>query len=133
MATNTQGTVARNFNKQMVHYLRKGVTFADNGTAVTVGVLPAGAAIVPAISGALVTAAFNAGTTNTIDVGSSADPNLYGTALAAGTAGLVPLDEAVSYVVAADTTITATVGLTGTAATAGAAEIIIAFVPDNDG
>ena len=133
MATNTAGTVARNFNKQMIHYLRKGVTFADNGTAVTVGVLPAGAAIIKPISGAVVTTAFNAGTTNTLNIGTSADADLYATLISIGTTTFVALDESVSNVVASDTTITATVTLTGTAATAGAAEVVIAYVPDNDG
>lgn len=127
------GSTAREFHTQQIHYLRKSVTFADNGTAVTVGVLPAGAQIVKPISGAAVNVAFNAGTTNVIDIGTSADPDFFATNLAAGSIAFVPIDEAVTNLVAADTTITATVELAGTAATAGAAEILIAYIPDNDG
>lgn len=103
------------------------VTFSDNGTAKTVGVLPAGAVIVKATSGVTVTEAFDAGTANTINIGTTADDNLYGTALAAGATDFVPLDEAVSMKVTTPTTITATVVLTGTAATAGSAEVMIEF------
>jgi len=138
MATNTAGSVARDFNKQMVHYLRLGVTFADNNVVKTVGVIPAGAQIVNLTSGVYVRTAFNAGTTNTLDIGTSATANLYATDLALGTKAFVALDEAATqtgvnaWYVTTDTTITATVKLTGTAASAGAAEIVIAYIPDND-
>ncbi len=124
---------AREFHTQQVHYLRKSVVFGDDGTAVTVGEIPAGATILKPLSGVNVDTAFNAGTTNTLNIGTSADDNLYGTLLAVGSIAFVPLDEAVAMTVAADTTITATVVLTGTAATAGAGEVVIAYIPDNDG
>jgi hypothetical protein len=133
MATNTAGTVARDYGVQMVHYLRKNVVFGDNGTAKTVGVVPAGALILKALSGVAVETAFNAGTTNTLNVGTSANDDLYGTLLALGSVAFVPCDEAVGFRVAADTTITATVVLTGTAATTGDAEVVIAYICDNDG
>lgn len=122
-------TPARVLYTQQIHYLRKNVTFADNGTAVTVGVIPSGAQIVKPISGVAVSTAFDAGTSNTLNIGTSADDNLYATLLAVGATTFVPLDEAVSNLVAADTTITATVVLTGTAATAGSAEVVIAYIP----
>lgn len=134
MATNTAGTVARNFNKQVVHYLRKSIVFGDNGVARTVGVIPAGSLILKPDSGVHVTTAFNAGTSNTLNVGTSADDNLFGTLLALGTTTFVPLDENVGgYLVTSDTTITATVVLSGTAASAGAGEVVICYIPDNDG
>lgn len=111
-----------------IAFLHTTVTFSDNGTAKTIGVLPAGAVIIKAVSGITVTTAFDAGTTNTINIGTSADDNLYGTLLAAGATNFVPLDEAVSYKVAAETTMTVTVVLTGTAATAGAADVVIGFI-----
>lgn len=138
MATNTAGTTARNFNKQMVHYLRCGLTYSDNGTAKTVGVIPAGSQILNLISGVFVTTVFNAGTTNVLDIGTSANDDLYATDLALGTKAFVVIDEAATatdvntWYVSADTTITATVALTGTAATTGAAEVVIAYLPDND-
>jgi hypothetical protein len=132
MATNTAGTVARQYQMQVVHYLRKTVGFGDSGAQV-VGIIPAGALILKPASGVHVTTAFNAGTTNTLDVGTSADGDLFGTALALGTATFVPLDEAIGgFLVNADTTITATVTLAGTAATAGSSEVVIAYIPDND-
>lgn len=134
MATGTAGTAARQYSQQMVHFLRKSITYSDNGTAKTVGVIPSGSLIIKAASGAHVTTVFNAGTTNTLNVGTSADDDLFGTVLALGTATFVPLDEAVGgYLVTADTTITATVVLSGTAATTGAAEVVICYIPDTDG
>lgn len=133
MTTGVAGTSARQFHSQQIHYLRRTVTFSDNGSARVIGVIPAGALILKPASGVHVTTVFNAGTTNVIDIGTSADDDLYGTDLSLTTANFVPLDENVgTYLVSADTTITATVGLAGTAATAGSAEVIIAYIPDND-
>lgn len=127
-------STARQYHTQQVHYLRKSIAYTDNGTALTVGTIPAGSVILKPISGVHVTTAFDAGTNNLLDVGSSANDDLWGTDLALGTANFVPLDEAIGgYLVAADTTITATVALSGTAATAGAAEVVICYIPDNDG
>lgn len=134
MATGTAGGTARQYHTQQVHYLRKSITFSDNGTAVTVGYIPAGALILKPLSGVAVTTAFNAGTANVLDIGTSDNDDLFGTDLALGTTNFIPCDENVGgYLVAADTTITATVALSGTAATAGAGEVIIAYIPDNDG
>lgn len=123
-----RATPARDAGYQMVQYIRASVTFANNGSAVSVGVIPAGALILKPISGAQIEEAFNAGTTNTIDIGTSADADLYATDLAGGTVTFVPIDEAVALTVSADTEIFATVGLTGTAATAGKATIVVAYV-----
>ena len=123
----------RQYHQQMIHFLRQSIVFGDNGTAVTVGAIPSGSVILKPLSGVAVSTAFDAGTTNTLNIGTSADDNLYGTLLALGTTTFVPLDENVSNLVSADTTITATVVLTGTAATAGAGEVVIAYVPDTDG
>lgn len=137
MATNSAGSVARQLPIQAVHYLRKTVTFADNGSEVTVGWIPAGALIIQPISGVRVSTAFNAGTSNVIDIGADTgndDPDEFATDLALGSVAFVALDEASGvYVATADTEITASVALSGTAATAGEAEVIICFIPDNDG
>lgn len=134
MTTGTAGTAARDYRKQMIHYLRKGITFADDGTTVTVGTIPAGSLIVKPISGVAVTTVFNAGSTNVLDIGPSTDSgtDLWATDLALGSLAFVPLDEAVTNLVSVDTVVQAAVDLTGTAATTGAAEIIIAYIPDND-
>lgn len=137
--TGVTATNARQHSLQMVHYLRCGITFADNGVAKTVGILPAGAQILNTLSGVFVRTVFNAGSTNVLDIGTSANDDLYGTDIALGTKAFVALDEAATatdvntFYVSVDTTITATVALTGTAATTGEAEVIICYIPDNDG
>lgn len=129
-------TVARDYGKQMVHYLRKSITKADDGAAtayVTIGVIPAGSLILKPASGVHVTTAFNAATTNVVHIGTPGNVDLFGTSLALGTTTFVPLDEAVGdFLVAADTTVVAHVTLTGTAATTGAGEVVICYIPDND-
>jgi hypothetical protein len=134
MPTNTQGTTARQHSMQVIHVLRKGFTFADDGTTITVGTIPAGSLIIRPMSGVAVTTVFNAGSTNVLDIGPSTDSgtDLWATDLALGTLAFVPLDEAVTNLVTVDTIVQAAVDLTGTAATTGAAEIIIAYVPDFD-
>jgi len=134
MATGTAATAARQYHQQMVHYLRK--TMAWDGTtasAVTVGVLPAGAVIVPNASGAFVTTAFAADTTaQTLDIGISADADEYASALVLTTAGQIELDVETDLLAPTDLTVTATL-TAGTAPTAGSLEVIIAYIPDNDG
>lgn len=135
MATNTAqaNPPARHISQQQICYLRLGVTYADNGVAKVMGTIPAGSLILKPISGTQVVTVFNAGTTNTLNVGTTADDDLFGTLLALGSLAFVPLDEAIGgFRVATDTTITATVVLTGTAATTGDAEVVIAYIEDND-
>ena len=122
---------ARDDGYQNVIFLRKNFVFGDSGSVLTVGTVPAGAIILKPLSGVNVETAFNAGTNNFLDVGTSANDDLYATDLALGTLGFVPLDENVSYKVTADTTIIATPALSGTAATTGAGTVVIAFIPDN--
>lgn len=126
------GVPARNAGYQNVQYLREDITFADNGVAKVIGRIPANSLILKPISGMQVTTVFNAGTNNYVDIGTTADDDLFGTDLSGAALAFVPLDEAIGgFLVAADTTITATVGLTGTAATTGAATVVIAFLPPN--
>lgn len=135
MTTNTAGNSARMPTEQVVAYIRKTIVFGDNGVAKTIGVIPAGSVIIKPMSGVSVNVAFNAGTSNVLDIGRSAatggvaaDDDFYATDLAMGTIAFVPLDEAVTMAVAADTTITATLALAGTAATTGSAEVFIAYM-----
>jgi hypothetical protein len=138
MPTNTQGTTARQLSLQTLHVIRKTVTFADNGVAVVIGVVPAGAQIVNLISGVYVQTAFNAGTTNVLDIGISTDDDVFATDLALGTRAFVAIDEAATatgvntWLTTADVTVTATVALAGTAATAGSAVVQIVYSVDND-
>ena len=132
MTTGVQGATARQYSQQMIHYLRKSFTFADAGKVLTVGTLPAGALILKPLSGVAVLTAFDSGTNKQIDIGTRDNDDLFGTDISLGTVGFIPIDEAVSALVAVDTEITATPDLTGTAATAGAGIIVIAYVPNND-
>ncbi|MBY5821480.1 hypothetical protein [Rhizobium leguminosarum] len=138
MATGTAATTARQLATQQVHYLRCGITFADNGLVKTVGTIPAGSQMINLTSGVYIREVFNAGTANVLDIGTTADDDLYATDLALGTKAFVAIDEAATaanvntWYVTVDTTITATVALSGTAATTGAAEIIISYIVDND-
>lgn len=128
MALN-QSKPARDRFAHVVHYISAPIVYGDNGRVIKVGTIPAGAQILKASSGVHVNVAFNAGTGNVIDIGSSADDDLYATDLALGSIAFVALDEAVSMTVSSDTEITATVALTGTAASAGAGTVHIAYLP----
>lgn len=122
-------TPARDAGYQMVQYLRKEITFADMAATVSVGTLPAGAMIIKPASGAQVTTAFNSATTAVLDIGTAADGDLYATDLDLKSAvAFLPLDEAVGFTVSEDTEITCAPAQTGTAATAGAATIVIAYI-----
>lgn len=123
---------ARRYHTQQIHYLRKDITFGDT-LAVDVGMLPSGSVMLPSISGVHVSTAFNDSGTDLIDIGTSADGDLYATDLDASTVGFKPLDEAVSLRVATETTITVTYAGLNSNADAGAAQVVIAYIPADDG
>lgn len=131
MATNTEGTVARDYSKQMIHYLRKAMTYNGQLT-VNVGTVPAGALIVPNASGAFVTTVFAGDTPQTLDIGFADDADEYAGALVLTTAGQIELDVETDLLVPADRTITATL-TAGVTPSAGALIVVIAYIPDNDG
>lgn len=121
---------------QVVHYLRKTVNYSDGASAVvTVGTLPAGAIVIG--GGVHVATVFNAGTNNNIDIGIAADPDGFNTLTAMTSRGFKVLDELATSddlgPMAADTDVIATLGLSGTAATTGSAQVIIMFTVNNDG
>lgn len=126
------GTTARDYGKQLVHYLRKGFTFADDGRVLQLGTIPAGAMILKPLSGVQVNELFNAGDTNVLDIGNADNDDFYAEDLALGVVAFVPFDTAVSMVVAVDTALSATVDLAGTTPTTGQGEIVIAYILDND-
>lgn len=130
---------AQEYHTNQVHFLRATVAYGDDGTAVSLGWVPAGAALVR--GGAVVSTAFDAGTTNTLNVGfrnagdgTSDDDNEYASLIALGTAGVIVADDMAT---AADSyhpegaELTATVVLTGTAATAGSAVVWMEYTVDN--
>jgi len=126
----------RQLHEQQTHFLRKTVNYNDSGIAGGVqmpAALPAGARIT-AIR-VYVDTAFNAGTTNNLLIGTTAGGNDVATTsdTAAGTAGYKSVTTGLTKTFAADSSIYVAYTQTGTPATAGAATIIIEFVPNIDG
>lgn len=125
---------ARQYHTQQTHFFRKAISYTDNGSAVTLGKLPAGAIIINA--GVVVTTAFNAGSTNVLDIGTSSDDDGLATDLALGTVGRIAADEFATsddLYSTSEVTLTATVALSGTAATTGAGFVYVEFIPNIDG
>ena len=134
MATGTAGDTARQYSTQQVHYLRKTLTYSDRGTTVTVGKVPAGAVILYGSSGAYVSTAFTGTGTDLLDIGISGNNDLFATDLDVSSVGWKALDENVAgYLVSSTTTVTAEYADQNSDAGAGSAEIVIAYIPDNDG
>lgn len=126
------GTVGKRYHTDQTHFLRKNITFADNGSAVEVGKLPPGAIVVNA--GVIVSTAFNAGTGNVLDIGTSGDGDGFGTDLALGTIGNIVWDELATsndLYATTEVTVTATPALTGTAATAGVGHVYVEYMPED--
>ena len=120
---------ARLLHHQHTHYFRKRVNFSDNNIAngVLFGTLPAGAMLLSLA--VRVNTAFNAGTTNALNVGTTAGGTQIFTD--AATAGArFPTVPNLSF--ATDTDLFAAYAQTGTAATTGQADIVVAYAPNND-
>ncbi len=125
-------TVSPRYNAtQQIGYLRKGITFADHNTTVSVGAIPAGSLILKPLSGVSISTAFNGGPQK-VDIGPSTDTgtDVWATALNISATTFVPFDESVSFLVAVDTEVQAYVQ--ASAASAGVGQIVIAYIPDND-
>ena len=102
----------------------------SNSTAVTIATIPAGAQIVNVHID--VTTAFNAATTNTVTVGTSASAAAYVTSTSVGAAGRASVATTGVYSAwantgSSDVSATITFSQTGTAATAGAARVTIIY------
>jgi hypothetical protein len=129
MATGTAGTAARDYHTAQVQYLTKEFTYADDGSALSMGYVPAGSYVVR--GGVVVKVAFDAGTTNVLDIGTASDDDGFATNLALGTIGVIVADEMATTndaYCSTDTQILATVDLTGTAATAGTAMAWVEYI-----
>lgn len=129
MATNTAGDTGQVYPYNTVHYLAKSISYTDNGVAKTLGVIPPNAVVIR--GGVAVTTAFNAGSTNVVDIGTSTDDDGFATDLSLGTIGVIVADEMATsndfYLTTAQTII-ATVALSGTAATAGAGVAWVEYI-----
>lgn len=120
---------ARLLHTQQQHYFRKRVNYNDTGIAAGVyfGTLPAGAMIVN--QSVRVNTAFNAATTNALNVGTTAGGTQLFTDVA--TAGArQPAIANLSFAV--DTDLFVQYAQTGAVATAGQADIVIGYAPNND-
>lgn len=86
---------ARNDLYQNPQTLRKRITFADFGSTVVIGKIPAGASILPG-SGVHIVTAFNSSGTDLLDVGfigATTDADAYATQLTLGAVGFIVFDE----------------------------------------
>lgn len=131
----TSGT-ARNDGTQNVHFLGKDIAYntVGIGTAdtVKVGRVPAGSMLMPAQ--VRITTVFNAATTNVLTVGANATANTDIVAageLNEGATGVTIVGTGCALTFASDTDIYVRYTQTGTAATTGAATIIIPYIPPN--
>lgn len=127
---------ARQLHTQQVHYFRKRVNWNDAGiaTGVLIGTIPNGALLIDA--GVRVTTAFNAATTNVLQMGTTATGGeiLASAVTLAGATGFKKATSgtAFSALVSADTDIYVSYTQTGTAATTGLADLFVAYIPNND-
>lgn len=114
----------------------KQVTFAADGTETVIGTLPANSQIIDI--NVDVSTAFNAGTTNTMDLGDGTTSGLYADNLDVSSAGRVRAVSDVSQIGnlvdigTSDVALTATFNQSGSAATAGVAQVTVLYVPNNN-
>ena len=112
------------------------VVFGANGTETVVATLPANSQIYQIAVD--VTTAFDAGTTNTFDIGDGTTADQYADALAAGAQARVLATSDVSQIGnlidigTSDVDITVTYNQTGTAATAGAATVTVLYLQNRN-
>lgn len=127
---------ARNDGSQNLHFIAKDISFDTPGIGtsdtVKVGRIPAGSMLFPAQ--VRITTIFNAVTTNVITVGTSAGSNAD--VVAAGdvdesATGVTIVEAGAALVFANDTDIYVKYTQTGTAATTGAATVLIPYAPPN--
>jgi hypothetical protein len=125
------GSQARVYHTNQIHYLRKDLTYLDTGVK-TVGVLPAGAIVVSA--GVVVSTAWNSGTSDVLDIGTSGDGDGFATDLSLRTIGNIVWDEFATsndLYSTSEVTITCEAASTGTAASAGVGHVYIGYIPAN--
>jgi hypothetical protein len=121
--------IPRLLHTQQTHFFRKRVNYNDSGIAagVLLGTLPAGAMIVAL--NVRVNTAFNAGTTNALNSGTTGNGTQIFTDVA--TAGArSPAVPNLSFAV--DTDIFMSYAQTGGAATTGQADVVLQYVPNTD-
>lgn len=123
-------TPARKYHTEQVHYIRTLINYSDpDALTRVVGVIPANSNVLRINT--CVSTAQNAGTTNTLSVGTTSGGTDLVNATAAGsvTANVVAQAPSGKSYVTSDTTIYATLTQSGTAATAGVVHVTVEYVP----
>ncbi|NKJ03470.1 hypothetical protein [Rhizobium sp. SG741] len=123
-------TTARDAGFQNVQYYRKRIQFSD-GVLTWKFKIPAGAIILAPLSGVDVQTVFNAGTNNRVQIGDASNASKYGLNVSLAALGFAPMAVAVGHKVTVDTDIVFAVDNSGTAATTGDAELVLAYIPAN--
>lgn len=124
---------ARVYSANVLHAVRGRINFDSSGaaTGIEIGTIPAGSFVLPAT--VHVITAFNAATTNVLEVGTAADADGFATSAgtASGATGIkTSLTGAQSGdTLTADTPVVVKYTQTGTAATAGVAQVIVPYYP----
>ena len=112
------------------------ITYAADGTTTVVATLPANSQIFQVAVD--VTTAFNAATTNTLDIGDGTTADKFADALALGSAARVLATSDVSQIGnlddigSDDVKVTVTYNQSGSAATAGAATVTVLYIQNNN-
>ena len=123
-------TTARDAGFQNVQYYRKRIQYTD-GVMTWKFKIPAGAIILAPLSGVDVQTVFNFGTNNRVQIGDASNASKYGLNVSLATLGFAPMAVAVGHKVTVDTDVVFTVDNSGTAATTGDAELVLAYIPAN--
>ncbi|WP_112602780.1 hypothetical protein ACK83U_12465 [Rhizobium sp. WW22] len=123
-------TTARDAGFQNVQYYRKRIQYTD-GVLTWKFKIPAGAIILAPLSGVDVQTVFNFGTNNRVQIGDASNASKYGLNVSLAALGFAPMAVAVGHKVTVDTDIVFTVDNSGTAATTGDAELVLAYIPAN--
>ena len=123
-------TTARDAGFQNVQYYRKRIQYTD-GVLTWKFKIPAGAIILAPLSGVDVQTVFNFGTNNRVQIGDASNASKYGLNVSLATLGFAPMAVAVGHKVTVDTDVVFTVDNSGTAATTGDTELVLAYIPAN--
>ena len=123
-------TTARDAGFQNVQYYRKRIQYTD-GVLTWKFKIPAGAIILAPLSGVDVQTVFNFGTNNRVHIGDASNASKYGLNVSLATLGFARMAVAVGHKVTVDTDVVFTVDNSGTAATTGDAELVLAYIPAN--
>lgn len=123
-------TPARDMGYDVVQHLTAPISYLDGLTgAVTVGVLPPKAIVTNVW--AVVTTAFNAGSTNAINIGTSGDTDGFASGISTTAAGRIAADDMATsndLYSTSESTIVATHASTGTAASAGEGFVVVEYL-----